>query len=54
MNVLVENNGAWYTIVVTPNKLFGAFIPTVELNFVLDISNTILKINSYKVENCIC
>jgi hypothetical protein len=31
MSVLVENNGAWYTIVVTPNKLFGALIPIVEL-----------------------
>jgi len=24
-NILVENNGAWHTILATPNKLMGAF-----------------------------
>jgi hypothetical protein len=26
MNVSTEYNGVWYTIIVAPNKLFGALV----------------------------
>jgi len=32
MIVLVKNNGAQYTLVVSPNKLLGALSPKVELS----------------------
>jgi hypothetical protein len=30
MNVLTKTNGALFTIVVAPNKMFNAFVPKME------------------------
>ncbi len=43
MNVLMENNDVWYTIVATSNKLLGAFLPKVELGIFFDIISILLK-----------
>jgi hypothetical protein len=46
MNVSMEKIGVWYIIVATSNKLFGAFLPKVELVIFLDIISILLKINT--------
>jgi hypothetical protein len=45
-NVYGKNEGAKYTIVATPNKLFNVIILEMELDILFDVMNTPLEIDA--------
>ncbi len=47
MNVVMENNVVWYTIVITPNKLFGVFF----LKWT-GVTNVLLEVDTPSGELC--
>jgi hypothetical protein len=43
--VVVEKNGVWHTNLVAPNTLLGAWVPKVEPNNLMVVTNFLLRLD---------